>query len=624
MFARLAFAGVLALIPATTFPAGAVDDGAREGAPLPQALVMHGAPARPRGPDGGFAAPQITPAPVRGGRLVMGVQGAFDSLNPLTIKGMTAPTGVAALTLQPLMRRALDEPFTLYPLVARSVELAPDNTAVTFHLDPRARFSDGKPLTADDVAFTFTLLRAQGRPNYRNALGKVTGVHIAGPHVIRFELAGNRDRELPLILAMFPVLPKHATDPEAFGQGGFTPLVGSGPYTVGQVRPGESISFVRTPSWWGDALAGERAAANFDEIRYDYFRDATAMFEAFKAGLIDVRIETDPRRWASGYNIPAVRSGQIIRENAPFAAPKGMSGFVFNERRPLFGDARVREALSFAFDFEWVNRNLYSGLYRRSDSYFADSRLSAAGQPASQRERELLQPWPDAVRADIMAGKWSPASSDGSGRDRVNLQRAVDLLGAAGYALDGGVMRDSKGAPLAFEVMVTGREHERLALALSAALRRIGVRARVRVVDSVQYERRRQTFDYDMIIATWLTSPSPGNEQYFRWGSRAASQQASFNFAGAQSPAIDAMIAAMLSARSEDDYVSAVRALDRVLLSGFHVIPLHYAPHIWLARWKHVGRPDPLPLLGAVPETWWRADMPTTTARGRQSIIRPE
>lgn len=617
MIARLAFAGVLALIPATTLPAGAVDDGAREGAPLPKALVMHGAPARPRGPDGGFAAPQITPVPVRGGRLVLGVQGAFDSLNPLTIKGMTAPTGVAALTLQPLMRRALDEPFTLYPLVARSVELAPDNTAVTFHLDPRARFSDGKPLTAEDVAFTFTLLRAQGRPNHRNALGKVTGVHIAGPHVIRFELAGNRDRELPLILAMFPVLPKHATDPETFGQNGFTPLVGSGPYTVGEVRPGESISFVRTPSWWGDALAGERAAANFDEIRYDYFRDATAMFEAFKAGLIDVRIETDPRRWASGYNIPAVRSGQIIRENAPFAAPKGMSGFVFNERRPLFGDARVREALSFAFDFEWVNRNLYSGLYRRSDSYFADSRLSAAGQPASQRERELLQPWPDAVRADIMAGKWSPASSDGSGRDRVNLQRAVDLLGAAGYALDGGVMRDSKGAPLAFEVMVTGREHERLALALSAALRRIGVRARVRVVDSVQYERRRQTFDYDMIIATWLTSPSPGNEQYFRWGSRAAGQQASFNFSGAQSPAIDAMIAAMLSAKSEDDYVSAVRALDRVLLSGFHVIPLHYAPHIWLARWKHVGRPEPLPLLGAAPETWWRADMPTTTARGR-------
>jgi len=264
-----------------------------------------------------------------------------------------------------------------------------------------------------------------------------------------------------------------------------------------------------------------------------------------------------------------------------------------------------------------VNRNLYSGLYRRSDSYFADSRLSAAGRPAGQRERELLRPWPDAVRADIMEGKWAPARSDGSGRDRANLQRAIALLETAGYRLENGVMRDGKGAPLAFEVMVTGREHERLALALSSALRRIGVRARVRVVDSVQYERRRQTFDYDMIIAAWPTSPSPGNEQYFRWGSRAAGQQASFNFAGAKSPAIDAMIAAMLSASAEDDYVSAVRALDRVLLSGFHVIPLYYAPHIWLARWKHVGRPDPLPLLGAAPETWWRADLPATASRQR-------
>jgi len=616
MFVRLAFAGVMALIPASMVVAGA-ETGRPDDASRPQALAMHGEPARARGPDGAFLPPQITPTPARGGRLVIGVQGAFDSLNPLTIKGMTAPTGIVSLTLQPLMRRALDEPFTLYPLVARSVDVAPDQSAVTFHLDPRARFSDGQPLTAEDVKFTFTLLRAHGRPNYRNALGKVTAIQIAGPHVIRFELAGNQDRELPLILAMVPVLPKHAIDPETFGQTGFTPLVGSGPYTVGEVRPGESISFVRDHAWWGDALASERTAANFDEIRYDYFRDATAMFEAFKAGLIDVRIETDPRRWANGYNIPAARSGQIIRENAPFAAPKGMSGFVFNERRPLFGDVRVREALSFAFDFEWVNRNLYSGLYRRSDSYFADSRLSAAGRPAGLRERELLRPWPDAVRADIMEGKWAPARSDGSGRDRANLQRAIALLETAGYRLENGVMRDGKGAPLAFEVMVTGREHERLALALSSALRRIGVRARVRVVDSVQYERRRQTFDYDMIIAAWPTSPSPGNEQYFRWGSRAAGQQASFNFAGAKSPAIDAMIAAMLSASAEDDYVSAVRALDRVLLSGFHVIPLYYAPHIWLARWKHVGRPDPLPLLGAAPETWWRADLPATASRQR-------
>lgn len=632
MLARMALVGFLSIAPVVSPQAHAGDSLPAAGAlapaspapvspasvsPAARALVMHGAPERTIGTDGAFKPPAYMDSAARGGRLTLGVQGAFDNLNPLTIKGTTAPAGLSSLTLQPLMRRALEEPFTLYPLVARSVELAPDNSAVTFFLDPRARFSDGKPLTAEDVRFTVELLRTNGRPNHRNALGKITGVSVLNPHAIRFDLAGNQDRELPLILAMFPVLPKHATDSDTFSQSGFTPLVGSGPYVVGAVRPGESISFTRTPNWWGDALDSERAITSFDEIRYDYFRDATAMFEAFKAGLIDVRIETDPRRWAGGYNIPAVRTGQIVQERAPFAAPKGMTGFVFNERRPLFDDIRVREALSFAFDFEWVNANLYSGLYQRSNSYFADSELSAAGRPADAREKELLRPWPDAVRADILDGVWSPAASEGSGRDRANLQRAVDMLASAGYRLDKGVMRNPEGQPLAFEVMVTGREHERLALALAASLRWIGVEARVRVVDAVQYERRRQTFDYDMIIATWAASPSPGNEQYFRWGSRAAAQQASFNFAGVTSPAVDAMIAALLAADSKEDYVSAVRALDRTLLSGFHVIPLYYAPDIWLARWKHVGRPDPLPLLGAAPETWWRTDQPLKQAHDK-------
>ncbi|MFC0283342.1 extracellular solute-binding protein [Camelimonas abortus] len=577
---------------------------------LPGAMTMYGAPGWPRGPDGEFVALESRWPGRRGGRLTLGVHGAFDSLNPFTVKGMSAPAAVSMLTVQSLMRRALDEPFTLYPQIARAARVAPDLSCVVFWLDPRARFSDGRPVTAQDVTFSFALLAVHGRPNHRNALRRITGVSTPDPGRIAIALAGNQDRELPMILAMTPVLPRHATPAgEAFARTGFTPLTGSGPYEVASVRPGESVTFRRVKNWWGDAAPSLRDAFRFDEIRYDYYRDVTALASAFSAGLIDVRIETEPRRWMAARRLPAVRDGRILLEHAPVAAPKGMTGFVFNERRRPFGDARVREALTCAFDFEWVNRAYYHGLYRRADSYFAGSELSAAGRPATEKERALLAPFPGAVREDIMEGRWRPPASDGAGRDRAALARAVGLLAEAGYALKDGRMRDGAGRPLAFEVMVTGRDDERLALALQAGLKRIGVAVRVRVVDSVQYERRRQTFDYDMIIAAWRASPSPGNEQYFRWGSRAADQQASFNFAGVKSPAADAMIAAVTAAATREDHVAAVRALDRVLLSGFHVIPLYYAPHVWLARWRHVGRPDPLPLLGPAPETWWRTDL---------------
>lgn len=551
--------------------------------------------------------PYADPGAPKGGRLVTAHQGTFDSLNPYPVKGVTAAQGITNLMIEPLMRRSLDEPFSLYPLVARGFEMPEDRSSITFHLDPAARFADGAPLTAEDVHFTFDLLRTKGRPNFRNSFNKVAKVETPDPRTIRFDLKGANDRELPLILGLMPVLAKHATDPGTFDATSFNPLMGSGPYEVAAVRPGESVTYRRRKDYWGAHLPANRGVFNFDEIRYEYFRDANSLFEAFKAGLYDIRFESDPTRWATGYDIPAVRDGRIVLEALPNRLPQGMSGFALNTRREAFDDVRVREALGLMFDFEWTNKNLFGGVYRRTASYFDGSELSARGRRAAETERALLAPFPDAVRPEIMEGTWAPPRTDGSGRDRETARRALALLGQAGYALDGDVLRrKSTGEPLAFEILVVSRDQERIALSFSKSVARIGVSARVRLVDSVQFQRRRQRFEFDVTIATWPVSPSPGNEQFFRFGAASAGREGSFNFAGVRSPAVDAMIQAMLAARAREDFVSATRALDRVLLSGFYVVPLYHLPETWIARDAALGRPSQAPLLGTTIELWWR------------------
>jgi peptide/nickel transport system substrate-binding protein len=598
----LVLAGALAAAPASATPAAATPvpaaDAPRHG------LAMHGAPALPSGFE---SFPYVNPQAPKGGRLVLGVQGTFDSLNPFPVKGLTAAHGVAGFVIEPLMRRSLDEPFTLYPLIARAVEMPEDRSAITFLIDERAAFSDGHPVTSEDVRFSFDLLRTKGRPNYRNSYDKVSGVETPDPRTIRFALSDAEDRELPLILGLMPVLPKHAVDPDAFEASTFQPLLGSGPYLTQTIRPGESVTYRRNPAYWGAGHPANRGAYNFDEIRYDYYRDANALFEAFKAGLYDVRIETDPTRWLTGYDIPAVREGRIVREEVPNRLPKGMAGFVFNTRRPVFEDVRVREALGLLFDFAWVNKNLFGGVYRRTASYFDESDLSAHGRPADNKERALLAPYPEAVRPDILEGRWEPPASDGSGRDRDPARRALALLAEAGFERVGDGLRSrTTGEPLGFEILVVSRDQERIALNYAGSLARIGVAARVRLVDIVQYERRRQRFDFDMMIASWPVSPSPGNEQFFRWGSASADREGSFNFAGVKAPAVDAMIQALLTAERRDDFAAAVRALDRVLLSGFYVVPLYHLPNQWIAHDAGVRRPAETPLLGPLIEIWWR------------------
>jgi peptide/nickel transport system substrate-binding protein len=567
------------------------------------AIAMHGAPAWP---EGFSRVPYANPTAPKGGRLVQGVLGTFDSLNPLIVKGI-APPSIRGYVVESLMARGYDEPFTLYGLIARKVETDAQRSYVTFHLDPAAKFSDGKPVTPEDVIFSWQLLRDKGRPNHRTYYAKVAKAEALGEQAVRFDLSGSNDRELALILGLMPVLAKHAVKPELFEETSFQAPLGSGPYIVSEVDPGKSVTLKRNPNYWGRDLPISRGLWNFDEVRFDYYREANSHLEAFKRGLYDMRNEHDPGRWQTAYDFAAVREGRVVKEALPTGVPKASSYYVFNTRRAVFSDIRVREAISLLFDFEWINHGYFFDLYRRSASFFDDSELSSHGRPADQRERALLAPFADAVRTDVLDGTWSPPVSDGSGRDRATLKRALDLLAAAGYELRGTELVGRKsGRQLMFEILVTARDEERLALLFSQSLKRAGIAARVRIVDAVQYEGRRLSYDFDMIENRWDQSLSPGNEQAFYWGSAAADQPGTRNYMGVKSAAVDAMIAALLKAEDHGDFVAAVRALDRVLISGFYVIPLFYPPAQWIARWTTVGRPATTSLYGYLPETWWR------------------
>jgi peptide/nickel transport system substrate-binding protein len=594
---------VAALIGA---PAGATETPRRHG------VAMHGEPGLPAG----FShLPFVNPAAPRGGRLILGQQGTFDSLNAFVVRGV-APDAMQRFVLQSLLYRSPDEPFTGYGLLAREIELPDDRAWVTFHLDPRARFSDGAPVTAADVAFSFEMLRTQGKPFHRSSLGRVAKVETPDERTVRFVFGPGADRETPLIIGSIPIFARHATNPATFPETTFTPLVGSGPYLMTDIRPGESITLTRRQDHWAEEHPLMRGMHNIEVIRYDYFRDSNSLFESFKAGLSDLRVESDPTRWTTGYDVPAVREGRILRRSLTLEAPKGLSAFVFNTRRPLFQEPRVREALALMFDFDWANRNLFFGVYQRSDSLFAASELSAAGRPADAREMALMTRLGAALPQPMLDGSWAPPTSDGSGRDRELARRAVGLLEAAGFTLTDGVMRRRRsGEALAFEITVSSRPQERLALNYAKSLQRIGVEARIRLIDDVQYWRRLAAFDFDMVQWVWPVSASPGTEQANRWGTAAADRQGSLNYSGASSTAIDGAIQAMLAAREREDYVAAARVLDRLVMGGHYVVPLFYLPDIWIAHQRGVGLPS-RPARFAFPvEALWREPEPANGAR---------
>jgi len=607
----------VALIGIALLHGGSSPTAATAGEPH-YAIAMHGEPALA---EGFTAARYVNPDAPKGGRLVEGVLGSFDSLNPFIVKGLVAQgirspfvsgsNVISGYVVESLMARGYDEPFTLYGLIARTVETDDARSYVTFGLDPAARFSDGQPVTPQDVLFSWQLLRDHGRPNHRLYYGKVAGAEIIGERAIRFDLTGSNDRELPLILGLMPVLPKHAINPETFEDSSLAPPVGSGPYIVGKVEPGKSVTLTRNPDYWGRELPINRGFWNFDEIRFDYYRDANSYHEAFKKGLFDLRTETDPGRWQTAYDFPAARDGRVVKEALGSGLPKASSFYVFNTRRAVFADIRVREAIALLFDFEWINHNLYFDLYQRSGSYFEGSELSARGRAADAAERALLAPFPDAVRPDVLDGTWSPPVSDGSGRDRTMLRRALELLTAAGYELRGGELVEARtGTPLTFEIMIATRpdtqDEQRLALMFASNLKRAGITVQVRTVDAVQFETRRIGFDFDMIQNRWDESLSPGNEQAFYWSAAAADQNGSRNYMGVKSAAVDAMIGTLVQAQRRSDVVAAVRALDRVLISGAYTVPLFSHSDEWVAHWTRIRHPAATSVSGFLLETWWQ------------------
>ncbi len=600
---RLHAAGRLAAFCAVVVAASMLATAAATAEPR-HGIAMHGEPKyRP-----GFASFAYANADApKGGRLSQAAQGSFDSVNPLIIKGESAP-GIRQYVYESLMARAQDEPFSLYGLLAETIETPPDRAWVAFTIREEARFSDGEPVTVDDVAFSHALLRDRGRPNHQFYYSKVEKVEKTGPRTVKFTFNDEGDREMPLIMGLMPVLPEHAIDPETFEATTLEPPVGSGPYVVSEVDPGSRIVFKRDPDYWGRDLPVNAGHYNFDEIRYDFYRDANAMFEAFKKGESLFTTESDPGQWAREYTFPAAREGKVLRKEFPLELPAGMNALVFNTRREVFANEKVRRALIKLFDFEWMNANLFHGLYERSQSYFARSELSAHGKPADARERALLAPFPDAVDPAIMDGSYTLPQSDGSGRNRQQLRAALKLLGQAGYELrDGQLVNAETDEPLRFEILAADPEQERLLLTYARKLKSAGIAASVRIVDSAQYQRRKQTYDFDMIQNRWPSSLSPGNEQTFRWSSKAADREGTFNYAGVKNDAVDAMIDAMLQAKSRDDFVSAVRALDRVLMSGHYVVPLFHLPMLWVAHWRELQHPETPPFNGVDIDTWWMA-----------------
>ncbi|MAA97613.1 MAG: ABC transporter substrate-binding protein [Stappia sp.] len=578
--------------------------------PAVHGIAMHGQPALPSDFD---HLPYADPDAPKGGRITYGVQGTFDSLNQFIVQGgTTTARGIrdndyGALVIESLLERNQDEPFSLYGLLAEDVRLPDSRDWIEFTLNEKARFSDGTPVTVQDVIFSFEILRDKGRPHFRARYSRIEKMEQTGPRSVRFTFEDGSDRELPLLIGLSPILARHTIDPETFDRSTLTPPVGSGPYVIDAVDVGNSITYRRNPDYWAKDLPVRKGLYNFDEIRIEYFRDENTLFEAFKKGLVSVLPVADPARWTTALDFPAVSDGKVVKDVFRLGTPAGMHGFVFNTRRGVFADVRVRRALAMLFDFEWVNRNLYYGLYERTGGYFDNSVLSSLGRPANDKERALLAPWIEEMPADVIDGTWRPTQADGSGRDRKVMRAAVTLLREAGYRIDGGTMLGPDGKPFTFEMLTATPDQERLALAYQRTLRLVGIDASIRSVDGAQYQRRRQTFDFDMVLNTWLVSLSPGNEQRYRWSSDAAGQEGSFNYAGARSPAVDAMIDAMLAARDQDGFVAAVRAFDRALISGAYVVPLFHLPEKWVARWTTIGRPQDHPVSGPRFESWWSA-----------------
>ena len=545
----------------------------------------------------------VNPDAPKGGTMRLESLGTFDTLNPFVIKGVPA-AGIGEI-FDTLMTRSEDEPATDYPLIAESADLAADRSSVVYTLNPKARFHDGTPITPDDVVWTFETLRDKGAPQYRFYYGDVTKAEPAGDHGVRFQFKNGDNRELPAILSEMPVLSKAYWANRDFEKTTLDPPLGSGPYKIDSVDPGRSITYRRVPDYWAKDLPVNKGRFNVDTIRYDYYRDGTVALEGFKAGAYDIRRENSAKNWMTGYDGPALRDGLIKKIALKDNNPSPMQGFGYNLRRPLFQDPLVRQALAYAFDFEWSNKNLFYGAYTRTRSYFDNSELAATGVPEGE-ELKILEPFRAQIPDEVFTKEYDPPKYDQSFDLRAGLEKAIKLLKEAGWSFKGEqLVNDKTGQPFTFEILDYDPAMERVALPFIQNLKRLGINATLRTVDVSQYEQRMNNFDFDMAVVIFPQSLSPGNEQREFFGSAAADQPGSQNQLGIKSPVIDELIEELVHAQTRADLVAHVKALDRVLQWGFYVIPQYHLGQFWIAYWDKFRRPDKPPLYTPGLTSWW-------------------
>jgi microcin C transport system substrate-binding protein len=545
----------------------------------------------------------------KGGLVKFAATGTFNTFNAFQLIG-DKPAGEGQI-FDTLMTAAEDEPASSYGLVAQSVEVAPDRSSVTYTLRPEAKFQDGSKITPDDVVWTFDTLKTKAHPRYKLYYADVLKAEKVGDDAVKFTFRSGDNRELPSIVGEMPVLSKAAWSKVDFQKPLQEPPLGSGAYKIASFEIGRAITYQRDPNYWGKDLPVNRGRYNFDTIRYDYYRDPSIALEAFKAGQFDIRVENVSKNWAVGYDSPALSAGLIKKELIPNKLPQGMQGFGFNTRKPLFRDPKVRDALTYLFDFEWTNKNLFYGAYTRSRSYFSNSELAATGAPSAD-ELKLLEPFKGQIPDEVFTKEYDPPKTDGSGDIRDNLRSALKLLGEAGWSIKSGKLVNAQGQSFQFEFLLSQNQadFERVVLPFAQNLKRIGIDMSVRSVDPAQFENRMKSFDYDMTIIGLGESLSPGNEQREYWTSASADENGSQNYMGIKSKAIDALVDDVINAKDRAGLVTATHALDRVLSWGHYVIPNWYLAAFRVASWDKFARPEVSPLYppgGPAVDTWWIA-----------------
>jgi microcin C transport system substrate-binding protein len=544
----------------------------------------------------------VNPEAPKGGDVKLAAIGTFDTLNPFVLKGVPA-AGIGGV-FDTLTVSSDDEPFSQYGLIAETIEIPADRSWVAFTLRPQARFHDGSPITVEDVIWTFDVLKTKGRPFYRAYYAQVTKAEKVGERKVRFLFGPGDNRELPLIVGQLPVLSRAYWSQRDFERTTLEPPLGSGAYRVESLDPGRSVTYRRVKDYWAAKLPVNVGRENFDSIRYDYYRDSTVAIEALKSGEYDFRQENVAKNWATAYATPAVTRGLLKKEEIPNEVPTGMQGFVFNMRRPIFQDARVRRALGYAFDFEWSNKTLFYGAYTRTKSYFSNSELASSGMPSGE-ELKTLEPFRGKVPDEVFTRAYEPPATDGTGNIRDGVREALRLLGEAGWTVKGQKLVNGRGEPMQFEILLNDSTWERIALPFAKNLERLGITARVRVVDAAQYEKRQDDYDFDVIVTVWAQSLSPGNEQREFWGSQTAGERGSRNLAGIKDPVVDRLIDLVIQAPDRPSLVARTRALDRVLLWGYYVIPHWHIRAFRVVYWDKFARPAVSPKYALGFDTWW-------------------